>query len=512
MHRKSTSIPIRQRSDSVGTALTRTDTAGTTVQDSDGFSLAPQESRTSTKSSRSIRSVMSDAFRPKKSRRVLRKNNIPPPPSMAPLQQHREKYKQLNGKVDPQRGENLDYTTIIHSLGLNEHMDGMGAGADEFDDRPPGEDDVASLSPALWEEVTQYLNPADRASLAFSSKTLLSRLGFEPWLALDQPENSEYKIRFLVYLDRQLPGYLLCFPCKQYHRRTKIGQERLKPANVLNPLYECPNARNMLLRPARHRISPGRTLPFTFVQLVMRAHRFSISYGITPESLNRRWINNGWTHNTRFLIDRGRLLMRVTSTAFAAPDLPPAMQRILLFNREDYWPYFSVCSHWRDGELMPVCKCALSHVPKPRENSGPRAIEHKFKDRVKARIYDPNAVASLCGNCRPMRRCPDCPTEYLVEIKLTEDRDPSDAKGLHFRQAIVVTRWSDLGDGTSPLSPEWAACNGEYAGFDSFKVLGRRSISSIFEAACTVDTIPGQRIISLNPSKRRKGEKGDHWY
>ena len=511
MGRKSTSLPFRPQEDSVGLALTRTNT-GVTTADADGFSLAPQESRTSTKSGRSIRSVMSNAFRPKKSRKKLRKNNLPPPPGMAPLQQHREKYRQLNGSVDPQKGENLDYTTIIHSLGLNEHPEGHGGETEEEDNRPPGEDDIASLSPALWEYIAEYISPADRASLAFSSKTLLSRLGFEPWWALNLPENGNDKIAFLVYLDRQLPGHLLCFPCKQYHRRTKIGQERLKPANVLNPLFNCPNARNMLIRPARHRISPGRTLPFAFVQLVMRAHRFNITYGITAEALNRRWARDGWTHNTRFMIDRGRLLMRVTSSAFAPPDLPPTMQRMLLYNREDYWPYFSACQHWRDGELMPVCKCALTHVPKPRETTGPQAVEHKFKDRVKGRIYDPNAVASLCGKCRPMRRCPDCPTEYLVEIKLTEDRDPSDIRGLHFRQAIVVTRWSDLGDGTSPLNPEWAACNGEYSGFDSFKALGRRSISSIFESAVTVDTIPGQRIISLNPSRKREGEKGTDWY
>ena len=507
-----TSMPVRQRQDSE--TLSRVNTGATIAAENgdDGLSLAPQETKTSTKSGRSIRSVMSNAFRPKGSRKVLRKNNLPPNPKWAPLQQHREKYRQMNANVDPQKGENLDYTTIIHSLGLNEHPDAFDEEEEAQENRPPGEDDIAKLPHTLWAEVAQYLDPADRASLAFSSKTLLSRIGYEPWWELNLPENEKYKIQFLVGLDKYMPEYLLCFACVQYHRRTKIGQERLKPAHVLNPLFDCPNSRNMLRRPPRHRISPGRNLPFAFVQLVMRANRFNISYGITPESLNRRWIRDGWTHSTRFLIDKGRLLMRVTSWAFSPPDLPPAYQRLLLFNRDDYWPYFSVCSHWQDGELMPMCKCALSHVPKPRETSGPKAVEHKFKDKTKGRVYEPNAPASLCGNCRPMRRCPDCPTEYLIEIKLTEDRDASDAKGLHFRHALVVTRWSDLGDGRSPLNPEWASCNGDMQGYDSFTILGKRSISSIFEAACTSDTIPGQRIISLNPSKVRKGEKGTHWY
>lgn len=110
-----------------------------------------------------------------------------------------------------------------------------------------------------------------------------------------------------------------------------------------------------------------------------------------------------------------------------------------------------------------------------------------------------------------MRRCPECPSEYLVEIKLTEDR--TDPRSLHFRHAIVVTRWCDLGDGKSPrLSKEWAACNGLLEGYDSFQMLGKRSISGIFEASIADDTLPGQRIISMNPKGKKRGEDGTGWY
>ena len=497
------------------TQTTATAATLATTTTGDDLTLTPQDSRSSRKSGR-FKSFLSNALRPKKSRRVLRKNggpeDVPPPPPLAPLQAHREKYGKINGNIDTQLGENLDYTTVIHALGLNEHSDSQLANDGEFDDRPPGESDIASLSPELWAEVAEYLNPAERASLAFASKTLLNRLGSGPWEALERPENRNDKIQFLVWLDKFLPAYLLCFPCVKFHRRTQVGRERLKPAHVLNPLFECPNARNMLLRPSRHRITPGRTLPFTFVQLVMRAYRFNIAYGITAESLNRRWQRDGWTHTTRFVVDKNRLLMRVTSTAFAEPGMVPSMKRMLLYNREDYWPYFSACAHWRDGELMDVCKCALDHIPLPRNTAGLQGANHKFKDLMKGRIYDPNSITTLCGRCQPMRRCPDCPTEYLTEVKLTEDKNQADPKGIYFRQAIVVTRWSDLGDGTSPLDPAWASCNGEFTGYDSFTKLGKRSISGVFESKFTHDTIPGQRIISMNPAKKRLGEKGDDWY
>jgi hypothetical protein len=126
-----------------------------------------------------------------------------------------------------------------------------------------------------------------------------------------------------------------------------------------------------------------------------------------------------------------------------------------------------------------------------------------------------------------MRRCPRCPTEYLIEVKLSEDTTPdtnppfgtaansSRGKGVKFRHAIVVTRWSDLGDGSTPSSSaEWAACNGQtdLEQYDSFERLGRRGISGIFESAFTHDTIPGRRIISMNPDNKTGGEKRDDWY
>lgn len=67
------------------------------------------------------------------------------------------------------------------------------------------------------------------------------------------------------------------------------------------------------------------------------------------------------------------------------------------------------------------------------------------------------------------------------------------------------------------LSPEWMAVTGQgeqegEPAYDSFKQLGKRSISGIFESAFTYDTIPGQRIVSMNPEGSKLGEEGDDWY
>ncbi|KNG84108.1 F-box domain protein [Aspergillus nomiae NRRL 13137] len=436
--------------------------------------------------------VFAGALRPKKSRQVLRKasapnlrealpskDDVPEVPSLTPWEAHRLKYREANLQKDTQLGEVRDHTAMLHSIGVGD-LDPSDPNVQlhEFDNRPPGEPVIASLTSDLWAKVAEYLNPAERASLAFSSRTLYTRLGREPWITINLPENHDYKADFLISQDRLLPHHLLCFPCGKYHRRTQEGCEKLEPAD-----------------------------------LVMRAYRFGPSYGIPPDSLCRRWRRDGWYHQTRYHIHHGRLLMRVVSTCFADPGLSVSEQRLLLYSRDDYWPYFSVCAHWRDGELMNICKCALGHIPVPRTTNGLQGLEHRAKDMYHRRIHNPNALTSLCGKCRPMRRCPECPSEYLVEVKLTEDRSGSQRNV--FRHAIVVTRWTDLGDGRSPrLSREWAAINGDEAGkgYDSFAEIGKRAISGIFESAITDDTLPGQRILSMNPKGKKLGEAGNTWY
>lgn len=412
--------------------------------------------------------------------------------------------------IDRHTGERRDITALIHGL-QDSFEPGEDDIAEEFDEnRPPGEPLIESLPPKTWHQIAQYSSPAGGASLAFANKTLANILGPAPWEALRLPENHLYRIQFLAPMDKHLPHHLLCFPCAVYHVRIQPGEEELKPPHVINPLFICPHAQNPLSPPPRTRLTPNRTLPFTFVQLVTRAQRYSLEYGIPVENLFRRWTDptSGWRHHTRYYVVKGHLYLRVVSSAFAPAGLPPSGQRHLLYSREDYTPYFSVCAHWRDGELMNLCKCALGHIPKERTGSGP---EQQLARRVDSRIkHTPTAaqVVSQCGECKVIRRCTECPTEYLIELKLMEDKSDKLNK---FKQSISVTRWSDLGDGTTPASPEWAAVNGE-AEYDSFSAIGKRAISGIFESQVG-DFMPYQSIKSLNPKgKKKKGEEGNGWY
>lgn len=407
--------------------------------------------------------------------------------------------------LDKDTGEVKDHTAMLHALVHRESMDSMPEYIEpDNTNKKPGEANIASLPPQLWQRITTFISLSDTANLALSTKTLLDKLGTESWRTINLPHNQLQRINFLMRMDRSVPNHLYCPLCFKYHLRTQNGKESLKPTLTLNPLFHCPLVETA---PPRTRIASGRTLPFTFVQLALRGYKYGPQHGITLNSLARRWKEpeTGWSHTTVYRVHNGHLIMRVVSQKFAEGGMVEAAKRGFYYNMyEDFTPYFSVCAHWRDGDLMTICKCAVDHIPPPRY-----AITEQHKMQKKALPQKPQIVG-MCGTCQPMRRCPECPTEYLVEIKLVEDqKDPV----YHFKQAVVVTRWSDLGDGTTPENHEWAACNGQ-AYYSSVIEIGRRAISGIFESKTSNDNmnIPGQRVISLNPKMEHKGEKGDKWY
>lgn len=423
----------------------------------------------------------------------------------------------------------LDHTEVLHGLADQDDADSLiTATNNDWADAVNGEivwprserheQMVDNLPSSVWQLIASFLDPADAAYLAIATKKIHRKLGNEPLLALRDPENHRHLIRFLNHLDRKLPEHLICFPCGKYHLRLAPGHEKLKADYVNNPVFICPKVFSSYL--PRTRLAHGRELPYAYIQLATRHARYGPRYGLSAESLCRKWRDpsSGWTHTTRYAVIDGHLLVRVRSEVFAAPKLTETALRHLLYERNEYWPYFSVCAHWRDGDLMPLCKCALSHIPEP-----PKGYLQQLRNQpmISRSAAHPNYLVRQCDWCRPARRCPECPTEYLIEVNLAEDKqDPIN----RFKHALVVTRWSDLGDGSSPwASAEFAALNGGLEGgggkgvmgtregYDSFSHVGRRAVAGVFESKLN-GHIPPQRMISLNPQNKKKGIEGHGWY
>lgn len=459
------------------------------------------------------------ALRPKSSKGKLKKA---PPQTASTAQngdgkrlQYGAIYKPAGPSTDVQTGERADHTGLLHGLAHHESNESL----DLYLKTNRGEEGngfavdylkflMMRVPDGIWQRITDHLDLPDAASLCYTSRIIAHKLLYMPLRALNVPENKEERNKFLLLLDPSFPRHLLCFECSQYHLRLAIPpkKERLKSRDIPNLVFSCPSITKPGYRTPRARLTPGNWLPYTFVQLVLRAQNISSFHGIPIENLSRRWEDgeSGWSHQSRFYIHKGHLLMRVSSKAFAAPNLPLSGQRNFLYSREDYTPYFSACAHWRDGVLMDVCKCVLSHVPEDRLSLGQQLAKGPSISIPK---MNQAGIVSLCSFCRPMRRCPECPSEYLVELKLAEDKE-----GGRLRQAMVVTRWADLGDGSRADGEEWSAVVGEgEVKFDSFGRMGKRAISGIFEAQNGV-TLPGQRMLSLNPKGEKRGEEGHGWY
>ena len=422
---------------------------------------------------------------------------------------------------------NVDNTDMLHGLAHRDSFDSLldhamavrlkEAGLDTSEAMQILDElhtrQFAALPDEVWQLIISYISLADTISLAMASKVLHQKVGQEPFILLRQPDNRYQRITFLHHLDHEFPRHLLCFPCGRFHLRSKAGKESLKMDYVGNPLFDCPSTRATYL--PRMRLVHGRELPYTFINLALRGNRFSVAHGIAIDALARRWKckDTEWTHRTRYLINNGHFLMRVVSQAFALPsaEMTETRERHMLYDREEYIPFFSVCAHWRDGDLMKLCKCMLSHVPAPPKSIAAQLREAPKFDRELSR---PNFIVRGCDFCRPARRCPECPTEYLIEIQMVEDKNDPIRR---FKHALVVTRWSDLGDGSSPYaSPEWLAVNGmtsEDTGnaYESFSLIGRRAVGGIFESKVS-GSVPGQRLISLNPKNEKLGQDGHGWY
>ncbi|KAF9738478.1 hypothetical protein PMIN06_007369 [Paraphaeosphaeria minitans] len=416
-------------------------------------------------------------------------------------------------ELDKDTGEHKDLTDMMHAFGFSENADDtveyVHVEEWSYDTlQPDGATLLSKICPELWGLIGDYLTPLDIAHLASTCHAMHNRLGKVAYELLRHPTHLPHRIEFLLSMDKKLPTHLFCFPCAKWHVRTTPGLEKLKPPNILNPVYNCPNSTNVLMPPPRLRISDYRWLPFTFIQLYKRAWEHGPDYGINVHSLARRFkdVESGWSHETMFHIHpaNGHVLMRVKSQVFVEGGLQPAAKRMLLFTRSDYTPYFSVCAHWRKGLLTSIPKCALDHIPTPEENVY-RATFNKMRH---TKFAGPTA---LCTNCQPMRRCVECPTEYLIELKLVEDKTVQKMGPERFRQVLLVTRWSDLGPARSPRDPEWASVIGEGDGYNSFQEIGKRAVSGIFESAFT-DTTPRARILSLNPAGLEADEDHGDWY
>ncbi|KAI9724270.1 MAG: hypothetical protein M1828_003694 [Chrysothrix sp. TS-e1954] len=358
---------------------------------------------------------------------------------------------------------------------------------------------MTTLPTELLLNIARYLDPFAAAHFCFSNRELSRRLGPECYPALDDPENRDAKLRFLSLMDISMPDHLLCPQCTTFHFRQHHSRALKADAIAHRPVVQCPRS----LHAPTARITADRKLRFLLAHSVMRSHRLGPKFGLPVQSLRHAWTTDisawtcayKWSHKLRAIIDQDHLIIRVTSRATVQSNLTLCQKRLLLYSREDYSAMYSTCPHWTHGAtLASICRCALCHIP-----PGPGA-----------------RPPSQCAECRPLRRCTECATEYLVEVKLREDKSHPD----QFRHAIVVTRWTDLGDVKDQNSEEWYAASeadpnwgeGRYSPFDSTdRVKGKDTLRKRFEMAEQVRRVHEGPALALRQKRLWASERDAPW-
>ena len=325
------------------------------------------------------------------------------------------------------------------------------------DDRPFTPSILSTLPREVWLYISGYLEPQDAASLAFVNRETADRLGPFFWSPLKLPSNHAARAVFLEPMESKLPDHVLCKLCAIYHARHDPSKRRDR--EVLRSLHDY-NEKPLLATHCNSkaalpstRITVDCVLPFHLAKLAMSTEHPPAPRRMLAAGLNRTWtpdnsvwadiasswtVDPTWKHRARFAISKpaqpnqpSQLLMKVTSTYYPRPNLTASEQRLILSCRKDYTANYTTCAHEAKGYILfKACKCALGHIPSGRDAG----------------------LASQCSWCRPVYKCVLCPSEYLIQIKLVN-------QGPRFCHALVVTRWTNLGECRSFEDPEWAACS-----------------------------------------------------
>lgn len=285
--------------------------------------------------------------------------------------------------------------------------------------------ELITLPPELLQMITNYLSPADSASLVLCNHILFGVLGNKHLLALrsgkDQEEDREL---FLTTLTRDLPGHFYCHYCSHLHLRDDLGPPgpALQPDNRLLCIKKPPELDLRYCFGAPQTIFHYR-LAFSHLQLAMKRYRHGPGHGISTESLSFTEV-----HVSGHEDDAERVTTLLSVEARICPE------PISLCLRIQQWALFS--SKKRNTVLSEtgyVIICDHMHTRSPKIS---RLIESKL---------EPGRTESECQVYPEVFRCPYCNTDFQIEVKESGDE----------RLALVVTKWLDLGSGLTPMDIKW---------------------------------------------------------
>jgi hypothetical protein len=274
---------------------------------------------------------------------------------------------------------------------------------------------LGGLPPELIIHTTRFLPPESAASFALCCHSIYAILGTRHWKSLRTRD--QQRLTFLTLLERDLPKYIFCHPCKILHLSQKESDESGVCWDPSRPLLR-PCAREEFLGGIIGYIHPQ--FSFSTFQMAMKRYRLGLPYSDYLSRLGHDWTSHGYTSD-EMLPYQSRAQAKIV-----ARSLILRIQYVLLIPLHrtlqiPRWSPMGICPHI---EIMDLNARMLEDIQ--------CKVEHNHSLRH-------------CSKEFGLKQCYRCTTEYQVNLR---------ERG-QLGSVIVITKWLDLGEGRLRTDFKW---------------------------------------------------------
>lgn len=283
---------------------------------------------------------------------------------------------------------------------------------------------LSSMPTKILQHIRDLLPLSSAACFVLCNRQMLTALGDQPLASLRTKNQITERRRFLLTMQKDLPGWLLCYHCSLFH---PVKADDLVTRRVWHFSEEPP----CVYEAGAVDLPYAYLLRYQLAQLLMNQYRFQRSYTTTLEALS-------FSSSTPidFCLPRGTALRdhvwEVTIWCEIA-----AGQLILRFDQKLRLPALSNTELMDiTGKLLrPVCHHTGYHFIKPDE-------QHLWETVECALSHGHNPP---CADCSMRKRCRECSTWFQVGVQ--------ELKGSGTE--VWIQAWKYLGTCEIPYDPKW---------------------------------------------------------
>lgn len=272
---------------------------------------------------------------------------------------------------------------------------------------------LEKLPPELIIYTTRFLSPDAASLFALSCHSIFAILGTRYWESLKSKDKKDRRLAFLSLLERDVPQYIFCYPCKILHvPHNEFRKDYAEPPAPL-PLDLDIFGTNCSRAHRWNQVDKNICFGFRFsnFQMVMKRYRSGLPYSHYLSQLT--YVGKHIPYNRTNLhakIITGSLILRVQYISLLPPRQPLQI----------YSSCVGICPHIKPDKLT----FEGTHLK----------VRYSYQ-------------RGYCNKSFELRQCYSCLTEYQVDLQERGRRG----------SLIVLTKWLDIGEGRNWTDLKWAS-------------------------------------------------------